>query len=338
LETRINISKFWTRVWALLIDSITLGITGYLLVLPIQDFLVNIGNYGLLIGLVITVAYQTIFNSELVNGQTIGKRIMDIQVVDINGDTIKPGKSFLRAFILSFPYFTFSLTIPRLSDTSFVSIVGTDVLFFIVLGVVVIYIFNRQTRQSLHDLIVGTYVATTEENEEPSTIPSIKRTPFYVFGGLVTLLFGLSVYSMNWKDAELKNPESIYTQVSKIDGVCRANIGEHTINKNGAITHLYEINLQVKIMPADELENDKMVRKAVEIILNKVSNIDNFNIIVITLNRGFNIGIASQNTTKTVSFSPLIWREILKHKNPIDKTQEFLRSVSPGKVPVAIHP
>src|SRR5690554_2843456 len=102
METKINIAKFWTRVWALLIDSLILGVIGYLLGLTVEDFLVSIGNYGLLFGLVITVVYQTIFNSRIGNGQTLGKRAMNIQVVDIYGDTIDLGKSFLRALILCF--------------------------------------------------------------------------------------------------------------------------------------------------------------------------------------------------------------------------------------------
>jgi len=314
METKINISKFWTRVWALLIDTFIIGIIGYLLGLTIQDFLISIGNYGLLFGLIITIAYQTFCNSKLLNGQTIGKRIMDIQVVDINGNTIDVGKSFLRAIILSFPYFTFNLSIPGLSDTSFVNIVKTVILFSILLGVVVIYIFNRQTRQSLHDLIIGTYVVTTEENEETTTIPAVTRTPFYVLGGLVTLIIGLAVSSAFWKSSEPENVFSIYTQVSKTDGVLSANIGENTIYFNGSKTLKYEAKLQVKILPAEDLENDKIVRETVQTILTNVSNINNFDVIVISMNRGFNIGIASQNSTMTVSYSPLKWREILKQK------------------------
>jgi uncharacterized RDD family membrane protein YckC len=314
METKIIISKFWTRVWALLIDSIVLGIIGYLLGLTIQDFLISVGSYGFIFGLIITVAYQTICNSNLLNGQTIGKYFMKIQVVDINGDTINLGKSFLRALILSLPYFTFNLSIPGFSDTSFISIVKTFILLSIVIGVVVIYIFNRQTRQSLHDLIVGTYVVTTKENEVPVTIPTVTKTPFYVFGGLVTLLVCLAVCFMNSETPEQKNVLSIYHQVSQIDGVLSVNVGENTIYSNGSKTLSYETKLQVKILPDDELENDKMVRKTVQTILNNVTDINNFDVIVISLNRGFNIGIASQNSTKRVSYSPVKWREILKQK------------------------
>jgi uncharacterized RDD family membrane protein YckC len=312
METKINIAKFWTRVWALLIDSLILGVIGYLLGLTIQDFLVSIGNYGLLFGLVITVVYQTICNSKIGNGQTLGKRAMDLQVVDINGDTIDIRKSFLRALILCFPYFTVNLTIPGLTDISIINIIKTIILASIVIGVVVIYIFNKQTRQSLHDLLVGTYVATTDRNEEPAIIPTMTKTPFYVFGGLVTLLIGAGVFTATWKAPELKNVLSIYSKVSDIDGVLNASVIENTNYANGSKTLSYQAKLWVQNLPKDDLENDKIVREVVQTILDNANSIDSFDVISVSMTREFDIGIASQKSTTTISQTPSKWREILK--------------------------
>lgn len=312
METKINFAKFWTRVWALLIDSLILGVIGYLLGLTVEDFLVRIGNYGLLFGLVITVVYQTIFNSRIGNGQTLGKRVMNIQVVDFNGDAIDLGKSFLRALILCFPYFTANLTIPGLSDIAIVNVIKTIILSTIVIGVVVIYIFNKQTRQSLHDLVVGTYVATTERNEEPTILPTMTKTPFYVFGGLVTLLIGVAFFTATWKAPELKNILSIYSKVSNIDGVLNASVIENTNYANGSKTLSYKANLWVQNLPKDNLENDKVVREVVQTILNNANSIDSFDVISISMTREFNIGIASKKTTSTISQTPSKWREILK--------------------------
>ena len=312
METKINIAKFWTRVWALLIDSLILGVIGYLLGLTVQDFLVSIGNYGLLFGLVITVVYQTICNSKIGNGQTLGKRAMDLQVVDINGNTIDIRKSFLRALILCFPYFTANLTIPGLSDIAIVSVIKTILLSSVVIGVVVIYIFNKQTRQSLHDLLVGTYVATTDRNEEPAILPTMTKTPFYVFGGLVTLLIGVAIFTATWKAPELKNVLSIYSKVADIDGVLKASVVENTKYSNGSKTLSYEAKLWVQNLPNDKLENDKVVREVAQTILDNATNIDSFDVIAISMTREFNIGIASQKSTSTIRQTPSKWREILQ--------------------------
>lgn len=312
METKINIAKFWTRVWALLIDSIILGVIGYLLGLTAQDFLVSIGNYGLLFGLFITVAYQTICNSKIGNGQTLGKRAMNLQVVDVNGDTIDIRKSFLRALILCVPYFTTNLTIPGFTDFSIVNIIKTIILASIEIGVVVIYIFNKQTRQSLHDLVVGTYVATNDRNEKPVILPSMTKTPFYFFGGLVTLLIGGAVFIATWKAPEIKNVLSIYSKVSNIDGVLNASVFEKTSYVNNSKTTAYEANLWVQNLPEGDLENDKAVRAVVQIILDNANSIDRFDVISISMTREFNIGIASQKLTKTISLTPSKWREILQ--------------------------
>lgn len=313
METKINIANFWTRVWALLIDSLILGVIGFLLGLTVKDFLVSIGNYGLLFGLVITVAYQTICNSKIANGETIGKSIMNIQVVDINGDTIDVGRSFLRSLILCFPYFTANLTIPGLSDIAIVSVLKTIILSSIVIGVVIIYIFNKQTRQSLHDLLVGTYVVTTDRNEEPAMLPTVTKTPFYVFGGIVTLIIGFAVFTANWEVPELKDALSIHSKVLDIDGVLNASVTENTKYGKGSKTLSYEVKVWVQNLPKDnQLENDKVVRKVAQTILSNANNIDSFDVITVSMTREFNIGIASQKSTKSISESPSKWREIMK--------------------------
>lgn len=312
METKINIAKFWTRVWALIIDGFILGVIGYILGLTIQDFLVSIGDYGLLFGLVITVAYQTICNSKIGNGQTLGKRAMNIQVVDINGDTIDIRKSLLRALILCFPNFTVNLTIPGLTDISIVNIIKTIILTTILIGVVVIYIFNKQTRQSLHDLLVGTYVATTDRNEEPVMLPAMTKTPFFVFGGFVTLLIGVGLFIVTSKAPELKNILSIHSKLSKIDGVINASVVENTNYTNGSKTLSYRAKLWVQNLPKEELENNIVVREAVQTILDNANSIDSFDVISISMTREFNIGIASQNYTKTIDQTPSKWREVLK--------------------------
>lgn len=314
METKIKISGFWTRIWALVIDNILLGIIGYIIGLTFQNFLISIGNYGMLFGLLITVTYQTICNSRLVNGQTVGKLIMGIHVVDINGNTISVGNSFLRAITLSFAYFTINISIPGVSDTAFINLLRFSVLFLLVAGIIVFYIFNKQTRQSIHDLVAGTYVAQKEENEELITLPSVTKTPFIAFGILVALVIGASLFVLNSKDSEITSMLSVYAKVSEIDGISSARINEQTTYYNGSRIKTYQALLSVKDLPENKLENDKRVRQTALLILNNVPDIDKYDAISITLNRGFNIGIASQNSTYSVSYSPRKWREILKQK------------------------
>src|SRR5262249_54357297 len=51
-------------------------------------------------------------NSAIGGGQTLGKRVMRVRVVDRSGQPISPGRSFLRYTVLGAPYFVNHLLIP----------------------------------------------------------------------------------------------------------------------------------------------------------------------------------------------------------------------------------
>ncbi|MCP9748187.1 RDD family protein [Lacihabitans sp. CS3-21] len=312
METENYISKFWTRIWSLLTDCIVLGVIGFIFGMLLQDFLVSIGKYGLIFGLTITVLYQTILNSKIGNGQTIGKRIFNIQVLDTEGNLIGIDKSFLRSLILSFPYFIANLPIPGLPELGVLNIIKTLILSSIVLGVIVIYIFNKQTRQSLHDLIAGTYVATIFRYEEHFKLRKISKFPFYILGGLITLMICISIYVSTLRIPQLKTALDIHAKISKLDGIINAGVTNNTSNINGEITHSLQLNLSVQNIPNNEIENDKIVKETIQTVLKNVPKVDDFDFIKVTLIRGFDIGIASQNTSKSVSQSPNAWRELLK--------------------------
>lgn len=90
-------------------------------------------------------------------GQTLGKRFMGIKVVGKDGRHLSLPRSFLRYSIFAIPSFCWK--------GDFITLIGfAGFAFFGFLGVGLdavicyLYIFNRQTRQSLHDLAVDSYV------------------------------------------------------------------------------------------------------------------------------------------------------------------------------------
>jgi uncharacterized RDD family membrane protein YckC len=312
MDTTINISKVEKRLGAFFIDSVILGVVGFLLGLSMQDFLVSIGNYGLLLGLAIAVAYQTIGNSKITNGQTIGKRIIGIQVVDRNGETIGIGKSFLRALILCVPYFTRSFSIPGISDSGPISIVISMVESAALIGLVVVYIFNKETRQSLHDLAVGSYVVTTERNELPSPLPKVSRTPFYALFAVIIVLIGLSASTFFFGKSDLSKLMQVNDKVKSIGGVLNSSVFENTTYAGSNKTKSYAVTAWVVKLPGDNMVHEKIVKDIVSVVLNDVADIDSFDVISISLTRQFNIGIASLKNTERLGKSPAQWREKLK--------------------------
>jgi uncharacterized RDD family membrane protein YckC len=162
------IAGFWRRVGACCIDIVLLsaicGAVGFLLYVQI----VSLGSYGRIIVWLIAVAYFTLLNSKLSNGQTFGKRLLEVKVVDTDGQSISVVRSFARAMILTTPFFLNGILnglngFPFLLQTlslPFALVLGIDGLveFGGIISIIYLYLFNRRTRQSLHDLLVGTFV------------------------------------------------------------------------------------------------------------------------------------------------------------------------------------
>src|ERR1700752_3195394 len=79
--TEPNIAGFWQRVLGILIDAIVLGVFGAVLGFFLFDYFVRLGLWGRLVGFVIALIYFAPMNSRLMNGQTLGKRLVRTQVV-----------------------------------------------------------------------------------------------------------------------------------------------------------------------------------------------------------------------------------------------------------------
>jgi uncharacterized RDD family membrane protein YckC len=314
METNINISRFWPRIWAFCIDGVILALAGLLLGFIFRDFVIRIGAYGPLFGLFITATYQTICNSKIMKGQTLGKNIMNLHVVDIHGNYINPGRSFLRSLILSAPYFIVNLHIPFLSEIAILDTLKILILSSLVIGVVVFYIFNTGTRQSLHDLLTGTYVVTAIRKEEPVSLPIVPKSAFYVFGGCVAVLSGLSIFGLVNLASSAMNDAGTYG-ITVSENIMRMNLAKSTITTystgGNSVTKTYEVKLWISNMPEESLEDNKDVVEIVKTILNNEKDITSFDLISVELITEFNIGIASQTKSKSISKSPGAWKETL---------------------------
>lgn len=164
IPSQLQIAGFWRRISAWLLDAFLICGTGLVLGYLFFDQFVAMGEWGRLIGLAIFLAYFGLLNSTYVGGQTLGKRAAKICVVDGMGEHISIRTSMLRAFILGLPGILNQIsmspnTMKNPFGIAFMFILGV-IIFGGGIGILYFYIFNRNTRQSLHDLICGTYVVS----------------------------------------------------------------------------------------------------------------------------------------------------------------------------------
>jgi uncharacterized RDD family membrane protein YckC len=168
------IAGFWSRILALLVDMALLALVGIVIGAVAYRQVVALGQEGRLIGAAITLVYFGFFNSSLGGGATPGKRMLDLRVVGRDGNPIGLLRTLLRTFVFWTPYYLNGVTfrpIPGLQSGAATGIVVGILLAFVVFGgtgfILYLYIFNRRTRQSLHDLIAGTFVVRADSAGAP---------------------------------------------------------------------------------------------------------------------------------------------------------------------------
>lgn len=139
----------------------------------------RLGQAGRLVGFVIALVYFGLLNSRIGGGQTLGKRLVGIRVIDRAGNALSPTRSVVRFLVIGVPYFLDGLWFDMSPATSGVTVflLGALLIFAVFGGLgaaAYLYVFNRRTRQSLHDLAVGSFVV---RDPPPVTTPIGFSTP-----------------------------------------------------------------------------------------------------------------------------------------------------------------
>ena len=178
------IAGFWARVWAFVIDSFLLAIpllvAGYILILILKYY--ALAAWFQLAASFMFLAYFSLLNSKIGNGQTVGKKYVGIRVVDANNNPISFFMSLLRSSVFYVLFFLEDISWAYEYITQF----NLYVEWFLVGGTVSIlylYVSNKKTRQSLHDLVVGSYVVNANAKAQKPAL--VWKAHFYIVAVLL---------------------------------------------------------------------------------------------------------------------------------------------------------
>jgi uncharacterized RDD family membrane protein YckC len=316
MELKHNISKFWTRIGAFIIDFLIIGILGFIIGIIFEDFFVSLGNHGLLFGLIITIIYFSIANSKITNGQTIGKKIVKIKTINASGNALSLKTSLLRSLILFTPYFLINYPIPGLGQFSALDIYKSSILTSTLIGIAILYIANKSTRQSLHDMLMGTYVVNVKENEDVSEIQPNKKVGIIITLVVTFIMLLFSTFSLLLLKPVINGFEDLIGEFEDIDGVLNAGISRNTTTFFGdekSITESYTVVLHVQKIPNRyDFDQSEIVKEAVEVLFLNTSDGFTVDIIKIQLTKGFNIGIAKKHNSYSSSKSPEEWAQAIE--------------------------
>lgn len=158
MSTSILFSTGWSRFWALIIDGIVLAILGWIMgllpvYLPIRDILV----------VVLQLFYLAACHGPLGQGQTLGKKILGLRVIRLDGPSLRWSHALVRALVdrMTVVIPIFSLAPAYLPPL--LVLVSAGIIGFLgacnILNIAVF--FSTPERRALHDYLAGTVVIKT---------------------------------------------------------------------------------------------------------------------------------------------------------------------------------
>jgi uncharacterized RDD family membrane protein YckC len=300
------ICGFWVRLLALLIDCVLLGVLGLLLGALFGRQFCDFWPLGRLVGYSIVLAYFGVLESSVGKGQSLGKKILKIRVVNRDGDCISPLRSLARAIILETPLFLSQDYWPLSISGSVPGLILNFVLLVVGGGTIYLCAFNRRTRQGIHDLAVGTYVRRASTTGTV-VAPPIATVHLVLFGTwcLVALAYSASLSPWLWQGAEFADMLALERALLATNKMYAAGIVREELHRSGQSSRLLIVTALWKTEPSSYQEASRNVASVVFSTYPRVKQADR---VVVRVLRGYDIGIARGWRGEWDSLTPQEWR------------------------------
>ena len=309
----VQIAGFWRRLFAFCLDAILLGVLGACIGLIDFDGLAALGDWGRAVGFAVALFYFGAMDGRLFGGQTLGKRMLGIKVICGAGAPLSVGASMLRAGIFCVPYFMNNAMIDTGAIASWLSVLLSVVVFGVGISIVYLLLFNRHTRQSLHDLAVGAYVVSNVTGV-PVDRPPVWRVHYGIVGLIMITALALPFVAQRIAGSdEFAGLLSVQQGLQQESGVRHATamVSVNTFSGHAAgvtTNHVFSSRI---FLSHRVTEADSMANRLARIILDRDPSAENEDLIAIALVYGYDIGIASAWRVQNFSFSPAQWRNRL---------------------------
>lgn len=303
-----TIAGFWRRLGAFFLDCLLLGAIGIAIGFFLAEELVSLGAWGRLLGFAVALIYFGTLNSRLASGQTLGKRLLKIKVVAKDGAPLSVAKAFLRFIPLGAPWFLNNAQFPHSVLFSFWLYVLSIAVFGLGLSVIYLSVFNRRSRQSIHDLLVGSYVVRSE-----ATGTVAAAAPWRAHLAVCSLLVvasGIAPYFtkglaaaepfaslMNVYHAVRTEPWVVHVQVNRGKTFT-------TLEKGRSQTTYLNVTAYSKDSDIENLERAKQLAR---LALAADSSAHSLDVLQVSLVYGYDIGIASSWQSQNHVYSPREW-------------------------------
>jgi uncharacterized RDD family membrane protein YckC len=320
LQPEREIAGFWRRLGAFALDMLLLAVAVHIVTFPFFSQLCRIGAWAPILGFFLVMPYYVLLNSRAANGQTLGKMMMHIQVVNESGGLVPVSATFLRYAVLYVPLFLSGLDLPVTRTPQAVQYL----VFFLFGGMVLVTTYllvcNRATRQGLHDMAAGTYVVRVEQ---PG---AVRQTPVWTGHWVIIFLLTLSTVCGAWYFSKLLNkwvdmPALLedLRAVERIPGVQSGAIVDQTSWSNGKRGTAYVVTAN---FTGDANQAEILANAIASEILVRDPHVLHRDRLVITIVRGYNLGFARASVSHPFYDTPSGWQERLDGKSIPDPSAE----------------
>lgn len=306
LKDLFEIAGFWRRFFAIAIDGFILGIPFIIIGFVFRDFAFSMGPWGRPIGYSAFFIYLTLMATAPSKGQTLGKKMMKIAIVDENGNYLPANRAALRTFIFLIISMLNGWAIP-IFENPIIGLLASIIVFGGGLAMIYGLTFNRTTRQGIHDLIVGSYVIRTSRipRTSPPALPPIHKTITFGLVGFA-LIMGLIGYFFQQNNSvpfgiaeqeEWADVQNLYRTLSEDEEFFAINIKLQNLSRlSGNSTETRRaliISGWVKQSCLQDIDHCKMLSAQIaEFVFEEYNYPDKLDGIQITIYNRFDLGLA----------------------------------------------
>jgi uncharacterized RDD family membrane protein YckC len=306
----------WRRFVAYIVDDFLVSLVGTGIGAIFFNKLWELGLWGRLVGFFVASLYFASLDCGIGGGQTLGKRLMKLRVVDAQGNFVPFWKSLARFTVFAVPSFLFGLTLPETRTPWIVS----SLIFVIVLwvGGLTLYLitFNDHARQGLHDLAVGSYVLYYDHSG-PVIAKPILQLHRQLIVVLLLVVTGSAAAINNWYE---KLPLHLEFRrdaqpIEVMDGVQRARFGERLSHDpaGGVVKKILYVSIIRKSKPLSE---EGFADEVARTVLQGDRNAIDYDELSIRLFYGYDIGITSRWNHREFAHTPAEWQQRVLGKQP----------------------
>jgi uncharacterized RDD family membrane protein YckC len=266
--------------------------------------------WGTVWGFAISLTYFAGMGSQFGNGQTLGQRLTHVQVIRKDGSMVPLHTSVLRYLILLAPIVLDADILPSRLISGFNAILNLTVL-----AIGYLYVFNRPTRQSLHDLVARTFVVKVP------WAGAVDAPRFWTWHWAILVaiavasLVSAGIVAPRWmRIPAFSELNSVRMGLAGLPDVSSVDVGLHYVSSSGrptTTTIIVSVHCQPK--PTD------YERTATEIAATVMKNDDHakeVDFITVNFLEGFKVGLASFNFTHPFRHSPEEWAKLLEKSSP----------------------